>query len=366
MKRFRLVIAAPLLALLFAVAVTSALLEVTGHGPLETFKFMYDYGVQPDSLTLTVNLATTYYLSAIAAAIGFRMNLFNIGVDGQYRLAALVAAAVAGAIHLAPILDVALVLIIAMAVGAGWAAIAAVLKVKRGVSEVISTIMLNYIANGLTAYLLTPDRLAVPVAGSNNIGTRLIPANGRVPGFSLISGSSSKVYGLVILAVLVGVAYWFLLNRTRFGFDLRATGRSETAAVASGVNVKRMVLVSMLISGCVAGLVGMPTLLGEAYSYSNGFPAGMGFIGISIALLGRNHPVGVGFGALLWAFLDSSRQILDLHNVSKEIVTIMEGIAVLSVVVAYELVRRYALVQQQRSVGRQAQAEAPPLAGATA
>ena len=83
-----------------------------------------------------------------------------------------------------------------------------------------------------------------------------------------------------------------LLNRTRFGFDLRATGRSETAAVASGVNVKRMVVISMLLSGAVAGLVGMPELLGEAYAYSLAFPAGLGFTGIAIALLGRNHAVG--------------------------------------------------------------------------
>jgi simple sugar transport system permease protein len=238
-------------------------------------------------------------------------------------------------------------------VGALWAGIAGLLKIKRGVSEVISTIMLNYIATALTAYLLTPERLAVPVAGSNNIGTRPIPPNGQVPGIALFPNATVKVYGLILLAIVVGVGYWFMLSRTRFGFDLRATGRSETAAVASGVSVKRMILVSMLISGAIAGLVGMPTLLGESFTYSNDFPAGIGFTGISIALLGRNNPVGIAFGALLWSFLDSSQLILDLGDVPKEIVTIMQGISVLSVVIAYELVRRYNLVQQQKEVGRQ-------------
>jgi general nucleoside transport system permease protein len=351
-RRILLGLAAPALALLFALLVASVILLITGHQPLETFGWMWDYGTQPDSIVLTINLAVGYYLAAVAVAIGFRMNLFNIGVDGQYRLAALIAAGVAGAIHLAPIISVAITIVVAMLVGAAWAAIAAVLKVKRGVSEVISTIMLNYIANAVIGYLLVPGRMAVNVSGSEGVGTAVIPPSGRVPGISMISGATTQVYGLAILAVVIGVGYWFLLSRTRFGFDLRATGRSETAAVASGVNVKRMVVISLLISGAVAGLIGIPNLLGESYSYSQNFPAGIGFVGISVALLGRNNPLGMAFGALLWAFLDNARQILDLHQVSKEVVTIMQAVAVLSVVVAYELVRRYNIRRQQREVAR--------------
>jgi simple sugar transport system permease protein len=133
------------------------------------------------------------------------------------------------------------------------------------------------------------------------------------------------------------------------------------------VNAKRMTLYVMLLSGAVAGLIGMPQLLGASYSYNLDFPAGLGFTGIAIALLGRNSPIGIVFGALLWAFLDVSRQILDLEGVSKEIVTIMQGIAVLSVVIAYEVVRRYSIRAQQRDVGRQLAAEdQAALAGAAA
>jgi general nucleoside transport system permease protein len=349
-RRVVMVLAAPVLALLFALAVTSVILAVSGHGPWGVYQQMWDYGKQPSSIVLTLNLSTTYYLAAVAAAVGFRMNLFNIGVDGQYRIAALVTAYVGSKLTLPPILDVAILLVVAMLAGAAWAGIAGLLKAGRGVSEVISTIMLNFIATGLIAYLLTPGRWAVPVQGSNNIGTKPIPANGQVPGFTF--GSAGTVEGLILLSVAVGIAFWFVLGRTRFGYDLRATGRSQSAAVASGVNVKRMIVKTMLVSGAVAGLVGMPQLLGEVHSYGTDFPAGLGFIGISIALLGRNNAVGMAFGALLWAFLDVSRQILDLYGVSKEIVTIMQGIAVLSVVIAYELVRRYSLRQQQRAVGR--------------
>jgi simple sugar transport system permease protein len=365
-RRLLLALAAPVLALAFAVLVTSVILIASGHPPMQVYQQMWDYGTQPDSLVLTLNLATTYYIAAVAVAIGFKMNLFNIGVDGQYRLAALFAAFVGGKVNLPPILHVGLILVVAMAVGAMWAGVAALLKTRRGVSEVISTIMLNYVATGIIAYLLAPDRFAELIEGSNNIGTPPIGPSGQVPGFDVIPGATSPVYGLIVLAAVVGIGFWFLLGRTRFGFDLRASGLSSTAATASGVDSKRMILYVMLLSGAVAGLLGMPQLLGASYTYNLDFPAGLGFTGIAIALLGRNSPIGIIFGSLLWAFLDVSRQILDLEGVSKEIVTIMQGITVLSVVIAYEVVRRYGIRAQQREVGRQLAADEAALAGVSA
>jgi ABC-type uncharacterized transport system permease subunit len=361
LRRIGLSLAAPALAIVISLAITSLVLVSTGTQPFHTFKIMLDYAGQPRTTTLIINSAVTYYFAALAVAVGFRMNLFNIGVDGQYRLAAMLAASVGGAVTLPAPLHVGLIIVVAVLVGGSWAAIAGLLKVYRGVSEVISTIMLNFIATGLVAYLLTPGRLAVTTQGSNNIGTKPIPASGQVPGISLVPDSPLKVYGLIVLAVIAGFAYWFLIERTRFGFELRATGQNEAAAVASGVNVKRMVLLSMLISGGLAGLVGMPQLLGSSYTYSLDFPAGLGFTGIAIALLGRNTAIGVAIGALLFGFLDNASQILDLEGVAKEIVLITQGVIVLSVVIAYELVRRYRIVAQQRDVGRAlAQAEPVP------
>ncbi len=351
-RRIALALAAPLLAIIFSLLITSAVLLTVKASPLDTFQAMVTYAQRPRTQTLILNSAITYYFAAVAVAIGFRMNLFNIGVDGQYRLAAMIAASVGGAVALPGPLHVLLILVTAMLVGALWAGVAGVLKVRRGVSEVISTIMLNFIATGLIAYLLTPGRLAVTTQGSNNLGTKPIPESGRVPGLALVPGSALKVYGLGVLAVLIGVGFWFLINRTRFGFDLRATGLSESAAVASGVDVKRMVVTSMLISGAVAGLVGMPQLVGASYTYALDFPAGLGFTGIAIALLGRNHPIGIAVGALLWGFLDNCAQILNLRDVPVEIVQITQGVIVLSVVIAYELVRRYRVVVVQRDVAR--------------
>ncbi len=114
-----------------------------------------------------------------------------------------------------------------------------------------------------------------------------------------------------------------------------------------------MVLVTMLISGAIAGLVNMPVLLGEAHNYSLSTPSGVGFTGIAIALLGRNNPLGIVFASLLWGFLDTSSNILQISSVPTSVVSITEGVVVLSAVVAYELVRRYALARQQRQVGRE-------------
>jgi simple sugar transport system permease protein len=179
-----------------------------------------------------------------------------------------------------------------------------------------------------------------------------------MPGIAF-PGTAHKVYGFLLIAVAVGIGYWLLVKRTRFGFDLRAAGANPSAAVASGVSVRKMIVVSMLISGGVAGLVGLPLLLGETHQFTTDFPTGIGFTGIAIALLGRNHPVGIAFAALFWSFLDRSAQILDLDGIPREIVVIMQGVSVLAVVVAYEVVGRARRQAEQRRVGKQLGSDTP-------
>lgn len=352
-RRIALGAAGPLSALVVSAIISAAILLITKHDPLDAFGAMGGAFGKSRVLIGTVNQAGSYYLAAVAVAIGFKMNLLNIGVDGQYRLAAMLAASLAGASfmdHLPSVIRVGLTIGLAMVVGAFWAGIAVWLKVSRGVSEVISTIMLNAIATALVAYLLSPGRLAVQ--SGNNLGTAVIPDNGLVPTIP-VTGSITPVYTLTLLAVLVGIIYWFLLNRTVFGFSIKATGMNPAAAVASGISAKKMAVSAMLISGAVAGLVGMPELLnGPAAQYSINFPAGLGFTGIAIALLGRNHPLGIVFAALLWSALDSSANALQGVGVPNQLVTIMQGTILLAVVIAYEIVRRYGVALEQREVAR--------------
>lgn len=347
-----LALATPALALVAGFLVTSLVLLVAGDPVGEVWRTILSVPETRNMVNI-VNNGAVLYLSGLAVAIGFRMMLFNIGVDGQYRIAAFASAWVAGEAWLPGYLNTLLAILAAMLVGALWAGIAGVLRATRGVSEVISTIMLNFISTSLVAYFLR--RVAVREGNSNTIGTREIPEGSRVPGIPVGGVPGLEIYGFVVIAAVVGFLYWFVLNRTRFGFDLRATGQSRTAAVASGINVRRMVIVAMLLSGAVAGLVGLPIIFGDSYSYGTTFQSGLGFAGIAIALLGRNHPVGIALGDLLFAFLDEQSNALQiLVGVSSDIVAITQGVIVFAVVISYEVVRRY-----QVSLERSAVASSP-------
>ncbi|MER8154741.1 ABC transporter permease [Streptomyces sp. NPDC094472] len=356
-ERVLLAVAAPVLALATAFVVTALVLLATGKEPFNAFGIMFDYGVKADSQVYILNKATTYYLAGLAVAIGFRMNLFNIGVDGQYRLAAFFAAVVGGALELPGLVQIPLIILVAMLVGAMWASIAGLLKVYRGVSEVISTIMLNSLSGILISYLLVDGRLADLDKQTNIVATDPLPSSSHFFTFPA-GGDLDPIWGFIVVAALAGVGFWFLLGRTRFGFDLRAVGRSESAAQASGVNVKRMVLTSMVLSGAMAGLIGMPTLLNDTHQFTSDFPTGIGFTGIAIALLGRNNPVGIALAAVLWGFLERGANRLEFEGYDKEIVGVMQGVIVLCVVIAYELVRRYGLKRQQQRVGAELAAQA--------
>ncbi|MFD6433122.1 ABC transporter permease [Streptomyces venezuelae] len=355
-ERVLLAVAGPVIALIAAVALTSVVLLASGKSPIEPYSLMLEQATFSDVQVLILNQAGMYYLAALAVAIGFRMNLFNIGVDGQYRLAAMVTAVVGTHLALPSFLQIPMLMAVAMLTGAFWAGIAGVLKTTRGVSEVVATIMLNAIATSVIAYLTLTENFGVPVG--NNQTTGVMEKSGWFPGIEVAGG---EIYGFVIISVFAGILYWLVLNRTRFGFDLRATGASESAAAASGVNAKRMVLSAMLISGAVSGLAGLPILLGDTHTYSLSFPAGLGFTAIGIALLGRNNPVGIAFASLLWAFLDKASPALDYAQpeaYDKEIAVIMQGLIVIAVVVSYEEVRRWGLRRQQRRVGEELAAAA--------
>jgi general nucleoside transport system permease protein len=347
-RRIGFALLAPIIAVAIAMAATSVVIIGTGSDSgIGDFWSIILSKPSDRILVDIVNQTSMIYLSAVAAAVGFRMGLFNIGVEGQYTVASYAAATFAGAAFLPGFLNVFVSLVIAVVVGALWAGIAGILRTTRGVSEVISTIMLNAIAGILVGYLL--DRYGV--RGGNTVSTKAIPESSHVGGVAPFGADNGEIWTLGILAVLVGVAFWVLLNRTTFGFDLRATGSSQTAAVASGIKVNRMVLASMLISGGVAGLIWLPAFFGSAYTYGTTFQAGLGFTGIAVALLGRNQPLGMVVGALLFAFLTAQSNSLQLlTDISPNVVQITQGVAVLAVVVAYELVRRARVRLEQRAV----------------
>jgi simple sugar transport system permease protein len=337
-----LAIAPPLASLVFAFVVSSVVLAISGANPFVAFGNVIEYGSRLNTLVETINWSTPLYLSGVAVAIGFRMNLFNIGVEGQYVLAAFIAAQVGGHINLPPVLHILVIILTAMAVGAFWAGLSGWMKVSRGVHEVISTIMLNSIAvGGVVSYLLgvwdVPDE-------SLDTALAPIPESGWFPDLNFLVGGSTRsdLWGFVLVAVLVGVAYHYFINRTRLGFDLRASGANPTAAEASGVDPKRTVVMAMVLSGLIAGLVGLPELLGDSHTYSLRFTQGLGFAGIAVALIGRNHAAGIAIGALLFGWLSRASGILEVRgDAPREIVAIIQGVIILSVVIAYSIAEKY-------------------------
>jgi len=348
---------APVFAAILSLVITSIVLKVAGNDPFGVFRSMWDFGTRKDSIVDILNRATPLYISGLAVAIGFKMNLFNIGVDGQYRIAVFLAAAVGAAISLPPVIHIPVLVVTAMAVGGLWAGIAGVLLVRRGVSVVISTIMLNTIATGIVAFLLT-NYLKSDDDTSLLTKTPKLPASGQLPSLNRfmtwlgwdLSETRGQLFGALVLAIIVGVAYHVILNRTRFGYDLRATGLNPEAARAAGVDPNKMMLRTMLISGGLAGLVGLPHLLGHFHEYRDAnFPSDLGFDGLAVALLGRNHPVGVAIGAIVWGSLERSGSVLAIEGISPEIVKIMQGTILLAVVIGYSVAERSSRAAAVRS-----------------
>jgi simple sugar transport system permease protein len=358
-KRALVGLAAPVLALVVAAIIATLVLMVTGDDIGAFWTTMRTWPGHDDIVAI-LNQTAVLYLSGVAAAIGFRMNLFNIGVEGQYRLAGFAAGAFAGAGWLPGYLNTVGAIVVAMVTGALWSGIAGVLRVTRGVSEVISTIMLNAIAGSLIGYFIT----RIGVSNGNSSNTRTMPKGTWLGNIKIFGDAPTELYLLSLAAVVVGIGFWILLNKTRFGFDLRASGASEPAAVASGVDVKRMIIISMLLSGAVAALIGLPQMFSDSHNYGSSFQTNLGFTGIAVALLGRNSPIGIAFGALIFSFLSQQATLLNiLAGVSPDIISVTQGVIVMAVVIAYEIVRRYRVRLEQSQVADELAAQRAAAAG---
>ena len=372
LRRIGLAMIGPVLAIIVSLIISAIVIALIGEDPLAALRVMVDLGDTPSQQTQAIvvilNRAVPLFLAGLAVSVAFRMGLFNIGVEGQYRMAAIAAAAVGAAVVLPAPLHVLLIMVVAVAVGALWAGIVGVLKVTRGVSEVISSIMLNFIALGTASFLLTGP-LRGSGEGASIVTTKPIPESGWFPGLNGLftalglAQPRTELYGFLLVAIVVGVAIAVLIKRTRFGFDLRASGLSPPAATASGVNARAMVLKTMLLSGAIAGLIGLPDLLGDTHEFGTQFTGGLGFLGIAVALLGRNTPVGITLAALLFAFLDRAALPLQFADVPSSVVTIIQGTIVLTVVIANEVVGRFALRTAERAGSAAAAPPADPGGG---
>lgn len=362
--RALLTVAGAAVAIVLAIAISSVAIVAAGADPFTAFAAFFDFGTTEASrvsgITFIINRAVPLFIAGLAVAVGFRMNLFNIGVEGQYRIAAICAAFVGSQFSLPAPLQITFIILVAMIVGGLYALIPAMLKVTRGVNEVISTIMLNYIAINLAAFLVRGPFAGERKEGLLTTSTPELAESAMFPNFNFLfemfglpSPRGAGLWGFVGVAIVLGIVLWVVLERTRFGFEVKASGLNSMAALASGVNPKKMIISAMVLSGAIAGLIGLPEILGRTGNYGTGFTAGLGFLGIAVALLGRNKPVGIAVAALLFGFLDRAQTPLQFANIPPSVVVIIQGAIVLLVVIANEITSRMALRREERRAARQ-------------
>lgn len=281
----------PIIAVFIALFIGGILIKLQGLDPVVAYKSLFKTAFGSiEGIGATLGKSTPLVLSGLAVAVGLRAGLFNIGAQGQL-LSGSLAAAWAGVTFdgLPGYIHIPVALIIGAFFGSLVAAISGLLKAYRGVHEVITTIMLNSIVMAVADYLAS-GKLREP--GQFLTRTSEIAESARLP---IIGNLPSGFF----IAVILGVFIWWVLGRTTSGFRIETVGRNRHAAWYSGISVKRTVVSAMIVSGAIAGLGGAIETLGVTYRYAPAFNLGLGFDGITIALLGRVHPIGIIPGAIL-------------------------------------------------------------------
>ena len=335
MPRWADVALIPFINLLLALLVSGLVVLYIGESPLEAMAIMvrgsvgtaYGWGY-------TLYYATNFIFTGLAVAVAFHARMFNIGGEGQAALGGLGVAVVCLTIPW-PHWSLALIgaIVGAAAFGAAWAAIPAYLQAKRGSHIVITTIMFNFIASALLVYLLVnvfrvPGSMA-PETARFAEATHLPNAYDIAPWLGFSRSTPLNVSFVVALVACVGV--WLLIWKTRLGYEIRAYGHSQSAAVYAGINPVRIIMISMLISGGLSGMMAINGVMGEAERLVIDPVQGAGFVGIAVALMGRSHPIGVFLAALLFGMLYQGGAELEFEMpaVSREMLLVIQALVIL-------------------------------------
>ena len=327
----------PLLNLVIALVAAGIVVAIVGQSPMEVLSSLVKgaLGTQR-GLSYTLYYATTFVFTGLAVAVAFHAGLFNIGGEGQAMIGGLGATLIA--LWLAPMLPAWLMLplmVLAAALFAGvWAIIPGYLQAYRGSHIVITTIMFNFIASSLLVYLLV--NVMKPV-GEMNVQSAILAASATMPSVHEtlahlgIKWSSSPLNLSVLIAIAASFAVYLLLWKTRIGYQLRASGASQGAAVYAGITPQKQVLIAMACSGALAGMVAMNEIAGVHNKLLPDFVSGAGFTGIAVALMGRNHPVGIVLASVLFGviFQGGSEVAFEVKDFTKDMVVMLQGFIVL-------------------------------------
>lgn len=333
----------PLLAIFTALVVASAVLIITGINPFQAYLALADgaFGSWDDVITTLIK-ATPYIFAGLGFALCFRGGLFNIGIEGQISVGSIMAVIVGTSLHLPAIIQIPLTLFAGIMGGGIWAGISGYLKARTGASEVITTIMTNFVALRVITWLIGANgplraKGMVPETNPVDLASRL-PL--LIPGTILHSG--------VLLALITAIIVYWLLFHTVTGFEIRIVGANPEAARYIGINIEGHMVRTMFLSGALAGLAGAVQVMGlPPYTFTIGFNVGYGFDSIAVAVLASLQPLGVIFSALLFGAMNAGAHTMQLRTrVPIDIVSILQGL-ILMFVGANQIVRKIYHIQDK-------------------
>jgi ABC-type uncharacterized transport system permease subunit len=326
----------PALNLGLALALSAVVVLLVGEHPFRALRLLAAgaFG-DAEAIGYTLYFATSFVFTGLAVAVAFHGGLFNIGAEGQAYLGGLgVALLCLGADGWPTILVIPAAVVASALAGAGWAFLPAWLQARRGSHIVITTIMFNFIASALMTHLLV-NVLIKP--GQQSPETREFAPNTWLPRLHDVARSldwglaRSPVNLSLLFALLACVAVWFYLWHTRWGYELRAFGHNETAAVYGGIRPARMIVVAMSVSGALAGLMSLNDVMGAHHRLLLNFPGGAGYVGIAVALMGRNHPLGIVPAAILFGALyqGGTELSFEMPKLTRDIIVVIQGLVIL-------------------------------------
>ena len=332
----------PFLAILTAVVLGGIIIVLVGGNPFLAYAGLLQGSFGSiRALSETAVWATPYIFAGLAVALAFKGGLFNIGAEGQLALGAVASALIGYALpgwlgfDLPTIIHLPLAVIMGMAAGAIWAGIVGFLKAYTGGHEVINTIMMNYIALNTISFLLNgPMKDRSP----NNVIARtpLIEESARMP----VLFDGLRVHWGFVLALLAAFLVWWMLNKTTLGFEIRTVGINPDAAKYAGINVKRIIILTMALSGMLAGMAGALEVTGLNHRHELGYSVGYGFDAIAVALLGKSHPLGVVLSAILFAAMrNGATRMQFLTQLPIDLISMLQALILL--LVAADAIIRY-------------------------
>ena len=330
-QRYRAIAVAALLPVISVVAgfiAAGIAVALSGADPIQAFYALFQGAfLNPRALSETLVATTPYLFLGLGVAVGFRAGLFNIGAEGQFYIGALFGVFIGYSLHGLPsIVHITLALLAGVLGGFLWAAVPGILKARFGAHEVITTIMLNYIAFALVNYLINDGPMVDKTSSAPR--TPYIDPAAQLP--ILIPGTRLHV-GL-LLGLLAIPAVWFLLQRSTIGFRLRTVGFSPTAARAAGMSVAWTIVATMGISGMLAGIAGADEVLGVAHYMPPSFSTGYGFDAIAVALLARSNPWAIAPAALLFGALNSGSRFMQFQTqVPADVISIVQATVIMFV-----------------------------------